>query len=211
MARYVHSVLRMGNTDSMMCKAIAAGLVLAATSSAWQVQYDLLGPVFERTRSHIVQVGHEFDGWGVAVAPEWFDREYADYNAWIDEEIGDVQMRGGGAWVSAWMRPLETPGWKHLKVGAYGRWRRFVFAYRNRPGSGPDDFRQDVESWAAGLDAALTFEPFEHVLVEPCVRWGLAHHDIATTGHASDDFGNSDFRYEWDPDLRIGILMGVGW
>lgn len=202
---------RMRNNIQMSCRAIALGLGLVGTCSAWQVQYDLLGPVLEKTKSHIVQVGHEFDGWGVGLAPEWMEREYSNFNGWVDEETGDVQVRGGGLWASAWMRPFDEPGWRALKLGAYGRWRRFTFAYQDRRDWGSDDFRQNVETWAAGLEGGLTWKIFEHATMEPYTRWGLAHHDRSLTGRASDDLKHSDFRFEWDPDFRMGVMMGVRW
>jgi len=195
----------MRNHDGMRCVGILLGLF--GTCGAWQVEYDLLGPVLEKTKSHIVQVGHEFDGWGLAVAPEWMEREYSLQTWAADEPHSDVQVDGAGVWGSVWMRPLGGG----LKLGAYGRWRRFTFSFRNRPGWGSDDFRQSVDVRAAGIEGAWTWKPFGHLIVEPYARWGLAHHEMSWTGRAAEYPKNSEFRYEWDPDFRTGVLAGVEW
>lgn len=172
---------------------------------AAQLKFDAAGPIVPWWESYILQVDHDFGRAGISFAPEILMRQYH----WEGISKGDtaevMSMHGLGAWVGVHAHPFDAPRWAGIKTGLYGRMR--AFRYEVRSIEDKTELQQEVVSWAAGGEMAWTFHPTSHLVLEPYGRVGLAYIDPGYQG-VVPSVNRSEFQYEWDPDVRVGLFVG---
>jgi hypothetical protein len=192
-----------------LLRLLFLGCSSASPASILQLDYDVAAPFVAMWRSQIVQITADFGSWGVSAAPEWVQRDYHRESWTSFDTTALVSMNGFGLWASAFLRPFESTGLHRLKFGAYARIRQFRYAYDSY-GKWDEGthFQQSATSWALGGEAAMTFHPTEHIVLEPYAKVGIAHYDLSWSGTAPAYPHPSEFRYTWDPDVRTGLFAG---
>jgi hypothetical protein len=192
-----------------LLRLLFLGCGSASPAPILQLDYDVAAPFVPMWRSQIVQLTAEFGSWEVSVAPEWIERDY-HLESWTSfDTTALISMKGFGLWASATVRPFDSPGLHRLKFGAYARARHFRYAYASyKLWDDGTHFDQSITSGAVGGEAAMTFHPTGHIVLEPYAKVGLAHFDMSWSGKAPAYPYPSEYRYAWDPDVRTGIFAG---